>query len=135
MSFTTINYNEGSKNLNYESIEVYYGEDLKEKIFFNSGNFVKDWYDKVKFIVMQISDEEFHTCSSSIDHFIMDSAPYDRAWLNGVELVYEGYAIRDAIQLFVPKGTKPTWIELREMCGDPMKKPKTNGLKKTKRNT
>lgn len=134
MSFTTINYNEGSKNLKYESVEVHYGEDLKEKIFFNSGNFVKDWYDRVKFIVMQISDDEFHTCSSSIDHFIMDGAQYDRAWLKGVELVYEGYSIRDAIQLFVPENTKPTWIELREMCGDPIKSKK-NGLKKTKRNT
>lgn len=135
MSFTTINYNEGSKNINYKSVEVYYGEDLKEKIFFNSGNFVKDWYDRVKFVVMQINDEEFHTCSSSIDHFIMDGAPYDRAWLNGVELVYEGYSIRDSIQFFVPEGTKPTWQELREMCGDPMKKKKTNGHKKTKRNS
>ena len=121
MSFTTINYSEGTKNLDYRSVELYYGENLEEKIFFNSGNFVKDWYDRVKFVIMQISDEEFHTCSSTIDHFIMDGAPYDRAWLKGIELLYSGQDIHHAIQLFVPEGTKPTWEELRDICGDPIK--------------
>jgi hypothetical protein len=138
MSFTTINYNEGTRDLKYKSVEVHYGKNLKEKIFFKSGDFVKDWYDRVKFIIMQINDEEYHTCSSSVNHFIMDGA-YETAWLKGASLVYEDFEEHDGIELFVPEGTKPTWEELREMCGDPMRKPKPkkgkNGLKKTKRPT
>ena len=136
MSFTTINYNEGSKKLRqtgeieYVSVELHYGKNLEEKIIFNSGNFVKDWYDRTKYIIMQIGTEEFHTNSSSVDHFIMDGAPYDTAYLKGVELVYEYY---NGIEFFVPEGTKPTWAELREMCSDPMN-TKKNEPKKTKRN-
>lgn len=143
MSFTTINYNEGSKELRqtgeivYVSVEIHHGKQLNEIKVFNSGNFVKDWYDRVKFMVTEIDDTGLHTRSSSVNHFIMDGAPYDTAWLKAnkksAELVYEQNGRRTGIELFVPKGTKPTWAELREMCDDPIK-PK-NELKKTKRST
>lgn len=128
MSFTTINYNEGSKKLrqtgqiDYISVEVSYGENLEKRKIFDSGNFIKDWYDRVKFMVTELSDEPFHTNSSSVDHFIMDGAPYDCAWLKATKkyakLVYNYNEKHTGIELFVPEGTKPTWDELREMCGD-----------------
>lgn len=120
MSFTTINYNEGSKELQYKSVEVSYGDELKNVKIFNSGNFVKDWYDRVKFIVTELEDSERHMCSSSVDHFIMDGAPYDSAWLKmsnrSAKLRY--YYGEGLLEFFVAAGTRPTWNELREMCGD-----------------
>lgn len=126
MSFTNINYNEGSRELRrtgkiiYQFVEVCYGKDLEEKKVFNSGDFVKDWYDRVKFIITELGDSEHHTCSCSVDHFIMDGAPYDSAWLKmanrTAKLRY--YYGAGLIEFFVPAGTRPTWAQLREMCGD-----------------
>lgn len=134
MAYTTINYRDGEKdNLAYESVEIHYGRGKGEKKrFFNTGNFVKDWFDCNKFKVMELSETEpFFTHSSSVDHFIMDGAPYDSAYLHmegdkGVlkyvdrtdpmylisqQDIYEG-----GTEFFVPEGTKPTWDELKEMC-------------------
>jgi hypothetical protein len=134
MAYTTINYRDGEKdNLGYESVEIHYGRGKSEKKkFFNTGNFVKDWFDCNKFKVMELAETEpFFTHSSSVDHFIMDGAPYDSAYLHmdgdrGVlkyvdrtdpmylisqQDIYEG-----GTEFFVPEGTQPTWEELKEMC-------------------
>jgi hypothetical protein len=127
MAFITIRYDEGNKNdLKYESVEIHYGEQIKN---FNTGNFVKDWFDCKKFFINEI-DFDYLTQSSTIDHFIMDGAPYDSAFLHFIDdkpvLKYIDYGdddhifsqseICDGIELFVPEGTKPTWEELKEMC-------------------
>jgi hypothetical protein len=125
MAFTTINYDEGSdkENLGYKSVEIHYGKPEQKK-FFNTGNFVKDWWDLRKFQITELSGkEEYFTHSSTVDHFVMDGAPYDSAYLvyNEQEkkhILYYG-RVRDpqeGIEFFVPEGTKPTWEELKEMC-------------------
>ena len=60
--------------------------------------------------------------SSSVNHFIMDGGKkfFRSAFLftdKDVELRYENTNDR-GIEFFVAKGTKPTWLELRELCGD-----------------
>lgn len=123
MAFTTINYDEGSdkENLGYESVEIHYGKPEKKK-FFKSRNFVKDWFDLRKFQIMKLSDKEaYFTQSSSVDNFIMDGAPYDSAYLvtdekQVSELCYGSNWYKLGIEFFVPKSTKPTWAELKEMC-------------------
>ena len=129
MSVTSINYSEGKKKLNYKSVEISYNN-LKKKKVFDSGNFVKDWYDCVKFIIMKLGNSEHHMNSSTVNHFIMDGAPYDSAWLNTDNTPKLVYKYFKGIELFVPKGTKPTWEELRSLCGDPPKQKKTITKKK-----
>ena len=131
MAYTTINYDDGNKkNLGYESVEIHYGEN--EKKFFNSGNFVKDWLQMRKFQTMELAETESQfTHSSSIDHFIMDGAPYDSAYLHmgGDKAVLKYIDKTDknylssqqdiyerGLEFFVPQGTQPTWEELKEMC-------------------
>lgn len=122
MAVYGINYDEGNeKDLGYESVDISYGGN-QEKIF-NSGNFVKDWFDLVKFIIMELSETEPHFVgSSSVDHFFMDGADelYDEAFLvtdenNVSELCYGNFEDL-GIKLHVLKGTQPTWNELKEMC-------------------
>lgn len=125
MAVIGIQYKEGSKkkNLSYKSVEISYGNNLKKKKVFNSGDFVKDWYDCTKFMITEISDSEHILHSSTVNHFIMDGADFDSARLKAddetAKLVYK---YRPDIELFVAKGTQPTWNELRELCGDPTKK-------------
>jgi len=120
MAVIGINYNEGNeKDLGYKSVDISYGS-LKEVRVFETGNFVKDWFDMRKFMTLNLSESELYFCHlSSIDHFIMDGAPYDSAWLkmegNKPSLIYE-YDIKELIEFFVPEGTEPTWEELKEMC-------------------
>ena len=134
MSYTTINYDEGNtENLGYESVEIHYGSGKDEKKkFFNTGNFVKDWFDLKKFQVMELAETEpFFTQSSSVDHFIMDGAPYDSAYLHmenekailkymdrtdPMYLTNQQNVYLDGTEFFVPEGTTPTWDELKEMC-------------------
>lgn len=117
MAVTGINYNEGKKrDLGYESVYVHHSNG--EKVF-ASGNFVKDWFDMRKYIIQESSETEFHfSNSSTVGHFIKDGAPYDSAWLvienDKPSLVYE--YLDEHIEFFVPKGTQPTWLELKEMC-------------------
>ena len=68
------------------------------------------------------------TGSSSVDHFFMDGAPYESAYLHMVDdnavLKYVDtsdpmWVLDDSlngIEFFVPQGTKPTFEELKELC-------------------
>ena len=118
MAVKRIRYEEGT-DTGYECIELCYGEnEVKE---FASGDFVKDWYDCMKFIIFSdISLNEPICNSSSVDHFIMDGAPYVSAYLlpeeGNTQLSYE-YSERK-LEFFVPRGTKPTWKELKKLCDD-----------------
>jgi len=140
MAVIAINYNEGSKkaDLGYKSVQVSYANIKKEKIF-ASGNFVKDWYDAMKFMITKIGDKEFFLHSSTVNHFIMDGAKFRSAWLHTFKkeepkLVYKYDFEEDHIEFFVPKGTQPTWREYRTLCGDPPKK-KNENKKSTTRKT
>jgi hypothetical protein len=115
------------------SIYVHSGDDKYE---FKSGDFVKDWYDMMKKIIHEEikSDTGFWSHSSSVYHFIMDGAPYDSAYLHivdgkGVLKYYDrtdpnwwmDNEIGKGSEFFVLEDTKPTWEELRKMCGDEKK--------------
>ena len=125
MAVYRINYDEGNKqDLGYKSVCIFYGKLDKERVF-DSGNFVKDWFDLVKFIINELSETESHFVgSSSVDHFFMDGADelYDEVYL--VEINVDGKTKHDltnvynsdAIKFHVPKGTQPTWEELKKMC-------------------
>jgi hypothetical protein len=120
----------------YESVYLHTSE--KEMIF-NSGNFPKDWYDAKKaFITSQEENPNdpnyFHLSgSSTCDHFIMDGAKFESAYLHmegdnpvlkycvpyedldSVEDMIKNQSIYEGgWEFFVPEGTKPTWEELKE---------------------
>lgn len=123
MAVYGVNYDEGSKLLGYKSVYIYFGNDQKR--VFDSGNFIKDWFDMMKFIIEELNEtESYFVGSSSVDHFFMDGADelYDEVYLveisvdgetkNELTNVYDG----DAIKFYVPTGTQPTWVELKEIC-------------------
>lgn len=138
MGYIGINYNEGKarsyKKMGYKDVHISYtngGKEKKEKVF-DSGDFVKDWYDMRAFMITEL-EHEAHWChSSSIDHFIMDNAPFESAYLHpikgtndeGWELLYwdkdkhnflnDSYIFDEGIEFFVKKGTRPTWEELKK---------------------
>lgn len=122
MAVTGIIYDEGNKsNLGYGGVSISYGDGMKTQKLFNSGNFVKDWFDLNKFIVYELSDvEHFFANSSSVDHFIMDGAPYESRYLKQIdENNWELTTVYgDGIEFFVDEGTNPTWKELKEMFKD-----------------
>jgi len=124
----SINYNGGDYHdendnlikcpVQYESVEISYNG-LKDKKIFNSGDFVQDWYDCNYFIIDELSDKEYgFSNSSSVDHFIMDGAPYESTYLKEGDdkkwfLDYEYDHQNQGIEFFVPEGTKPTWEEFK----------------------
>ena len=124
MAVYGINYVEGNKDLEYKSVRIHYGKD-EEKIF-DSGNFIKDWFDLMKFIITELQDSESHFVGSSdVDHFFMDGADelYDSAYLvfnvqEKKHILYYGRVreVQEGIEFHVPKGTQPTWEELKLMC-------------------
>ena len=126
MAVIGINYCDGNYyNENDELIErpvkyksVYLHLRKEEKVF-NSGNFLKDWYYAKKTFLEYADEEEFLTQSSSVDHFIMDGAPYDSAYFivndEHPEGILEYKYNENGWEMFVPKGTTPTWIELKEI--------------------
>lgn len=124
MAVINIDYDDGNKqNLGYKSVEVLYGKNTNEKKVFDSGNFVKDWFNCIKFCMLDIPKKEYPVMfSSSVDNFIMDGALYDSAYFiyensaNGEHLKYGNEWDGKGIEHFVPRGTKPTWKELKEMC-------------------
>lgn len=123
MSVVGIEYKELSKKkgMGYKNVHVSYNRGKDNRVF-DSGNFVKDWYDYRKFMILELSDKEHAFCSSSsVDHFIMDGAPFDSAYLvtdddGNAELFYGDEFYDKGIEFFVEKGTKPTWKELKETC-------------------
>ena len=102
-----------------------------DEYVFESGNFVKDWYDaKKKYIEIQ-SDDPYLSGSSTCDHFQMDGAKFDSGYLHFendepvlkyVDMSDPNYLFtqreiyQDGWEFFVPEGTQPTWVELKEMC-------------------
>lgn len=124
MAMISINYDEGNtENLGYKSVEVSYGARENETKLFDCGDFVKDWFDCLKWVITsKLIEGEYLVHSSSVNHFIMDGAPYDSAYLTyndnlrKHELRYSGENWKHGIEFFVPKGTIPTWGELKEIC-------------------
>jgi hypothetical protein len=85
MAFVSIKYNGINETLKYESVHLS-TYDNKELIF-NSGNFVKDWFDCIKYCCTELSESIRH--SSVVDHFFFDGAEYDSAYLHIVNKIGE----------------------------------------------
>ena len=121
MAVVGINYNKDK----YESVRISCNFNTEEKVF-DSGSFVKDWYFCNKFILFDLKDGHVSN-SSSVNHFIMDGAPFESAYLkvDGKENPYLDYKYdptNERFEYFVPIDTRPTWEELRNLCDDPQKK-------------
>lgn len=115
----TVKYNDIDVST-YEAV-VINDRDSGEEHIFNTGNFVKDWFDALKFVLTGgLGEYPILSNSSSVDHFIMDGGGdlYDSAYLeiteSSAELKYE--YDEDCFEVFVQTGTKPTWKELKEIC-------------------
>ena len=114
--------------VSYESVYLHTNEG---EFVFDSGNFVKDWFQSKMKYAKEFSDKEHLSGSSTCDHFIMDGAKYDSAYLHIVDgngtLKYLDHSDPDYIftqreiyeegwEMFVESGTQPTWEELKKMC-------------------
>lgn len=112
--------------IQYESVYLYTS---KEQTEFNSGDFVKDWYNAHIKYFDEHKDEHF-SHSSSVNHFIMDGAPYSSAYLHDVNDTYvlkyvdhsdpnyiftQRDIFENGLELFVPENTQPTWEEYKEL--------------------
>ena len=98
---------------------------------FESGNFVKDWYDAKKKYMEIMDVEPFLSGSSTCDHFQGDGGKFDSGYLHVVDgkpalkyidnsdpnyLFTQQEIYEDGWEFFVPEGTQPTWEELKELC-------------------
>jgi hypothetical protein len=113
--------------LKYKSVYIHYRGG--EKIF-DSGNFIKDWFDAKKFYSQELIDKEPHLSgSSTCDHFLMDGAEFNSAYLHmdddkpvlkyvdrSNDLFIQRQVWDGGWEFFVKEGTQPTWEELKEMC-------------------
>lgn len=120
--------------LKYESVYIHYRGG--EKVF-DSGNFIKDWFDAKGFYARGLMDMEPHLSgSSTCDHFLMDGANFDSAYLHIVDgkpvlryctyqddsrdkmdiLIENRDIYENGWEFFVEPGTRPTWEELKEQC-------------------
>ena len=112
--------------IQYESVYLYNSKGQTE---FNSGDFVKDWYYANK-AHWTADNGEHLSHSSSVNHFIMDGAPYSSAYLHYVNeewvLKYVDHSdpnyiftqrdiFEEGLELFVPENTQPTWEEYKEL--------------------
>lgn len=79
-AFFSINYEDGDAN-SYKGLELTYGDKVK---LFNSGDPLIDWYDYCKFIYNGDAIKENIVsigCSSSVDHWFMDTDEYVEKYL------------------------------------------------------
>jgi len=113
--------------LKYQSVYIHYQDG--EKVF-DSGNFIKDWFDVKRFFSKELMDKEpYLSGSSTCDHFHMDGADFDSAYLHIVDdkpvlkyidrsddLFTQRQVWDDGWEFFVEPGTQPTWEELKKYC-------------------
>ncbi|MEO6305482.1 MAG: hypothetical protein ABIP51_20130 [Bacteroidia bacterium] len=130
MAVISVKYNEGKHKTyaayKYKSVD-FSSSKINKK--FNSGNFVKDWYEMRKFLTEAKIDEPISQ-SSSVNHFIMDNAPFSSAYLHMINdiptLLYweegkhtyqkDSYIFEEGLEFFVDENTIPTWEELKNLC-------------------
>lgn len=129
MAVIGIDYSEGGKPLNYKGV---YLHTSSGKLKFESGDFVKDWFQAKMKYAKELQDQDpFLSASSTCDHFIMDGANYDSAYLHIEDgkgilkyvdrsdpnyLFTQSDIYENGWEMFVNPGTQPTWEELKEMC-------------------
>jgi hypothetical protein len=85
-AFMTVNYEDGTSS--FESIKVSYGDKVK---LFATGDPLIDWYDYFKFVYQGDAKKEgiiSIVCSSSYDHWFMDSEDYIEKYLKLIDEEY-----------------------------------------------
>ncbi len=121
--YTDGNYYDENENIveipvKYSHVYLYLSSD--EEFIFNSGDFVKDWFWANKKFLEVHQREMRLSMSSSVDQFIMDGAPFDSAYLIFPENSEKGeltYKFEEkSVEIFVHKGTTPTWEEYKKYC-------------------
>lgn len=101
--FFTIDFTEGDQST-YKGLELHVriAGKPEERITFNTGDPVVDWWD----YLLKVTDYELDilTQSSSVDHFFMDGNTYYEAYLDfkekqfvSPEEAYEGFSIRTGV--------------------------------------
>ena len=117
MAVLSVNYNEGG-DLKYIEASIYHNG---ESIDYNSGDFVKDWYDLMKFILCGGLENYYHIVfSSSVHHFVDDTGLYDTLYLRPIDPKSTKWEFTDqydenAFQFFVPKGKRYTWEQYKQL--------------------
>lgn len=119
MAVTGIDYEEMRPGT-YKAVTLLYGKDQRKR--FETGDFVRDWYDCVKFELTELAGKEHaFAISSSVDHFIMDGAEFDRRYLVVVDDEAELVEGDEGVMFFVGRGKDYSWAEFRERCCDKIK--------------
>jgi hypothetical protein len=133
MAIIDVKYNKLENNdIEYKSIIV--SRLNNNETMFNSGDFVKDWYNVIKHCLNNLENEHI-SYSSSVDSFVIDGAPYDSAYLYldenekpilfypdniNPEKIKESneflHSKKDKIELFVNRGEKLSWEQLKDKC-------------------
>ena len=130
MAVISINYNDGTGE-GYDGVEIYTDDSVK--IPFNTGDFVKDWYDCMRYILTgQLTVSFALIFSSSVHHFISDTDDkYKSVYLSPTDEKKEIWEItdnysEDGFEFFVESDWNGTWKELKEKYDD-----KDKGTEKT----
>jgi hypothetical protein len=124
MSVISVKYNGYKKKLKYIHLSC-------DDNIYNSGDFVVDWFNVMHDYIVN-NKYPYISTSSSIDHFIMDGAPFDGTYLYQVdkvnekwELIYiddvkdlleQNEIVRKGIEFFVPEDNHMNWEELKLYC-------------------
>ena len=124
MSVIRINYTGYKETLKYLNVEC-------DDVIYNSGDFVVDWFNLYTDYIVN-NKFSYLSGSSSIDHFIMDGAPFDVAYLyridkvndtwelmyinDDMDLLLQNDIINKGIEFFVPENNHMTWQELKLYC-------------------
>lgn len=139
MAIIGINYDGGNiydddyqnmigNNMVYKSVTLSLNND---KFIYDSGNFVKDWFEAKKKFIDEMDNELHLSTSSTVNHFQSDGGNFDSGYLHVVDgkpvlkyldttelnyFITQKEIYENGWEYFVPNGTQPTWEELKEIC-------------------
>ena len=117
--YISIDYDDENQS-SYKGVIVTYNANIKK--VFNTGDFVKDWYNLNKFLEIELPNTRF-TILSSVDHFLMDSDSFESSYLkfddNELPYLTKVFDFKNqGVELFIKKGTNPTWKDLKKYCNN-----------------
>lgn len=122
MALVSVRYTEQGKFLCYEGLTLHINDQTKE---FSYGSIIQDWMMMLNYLAMSEHGLSMLYTSSTLDHFFFDGGGEccDVAYLyindgEDAELKYQTSAeffFDGGIEIFVPKGKKYTWKEMKEV--------------------
>ena len=117
-----------SNDMVYKSVTLSLNND---KFIYDSGNFVKDWFEAKKKFIDEMDNELHLSTNSTVNHFQSDGGNFDSGYLHVVDgkpvlkyldtnelnyFITQKEIYENGWEYFVPNGTQPTWEELKEIC-------------------